>query len=76
MTPVLSAFDGGFGMRLSWDIFCSVIDTFGDSDVTWRLARQLVAGHDQPVSLWGMIWCAAGACTPRQTTEGRRLSGF
>ena len=25
-----------------WDIFCSVVDNFGDIGVTWRLARQLV----------------------------------
>lgn len=39
-------------MRFSWDIFCSVIDNFGDIGVTWRLARQLVAEHDQAVRLW------------------------
>ena len=30
-------------MRVTWDIFCSVVDNFGDIGVTWRLARQLVA---------------------------------
>jgi uncharacterized repeat protein (TIGR03837 family) len=39
-------------MRVSWDIFCSVIDNFGDIGVTWRLARQLVAEHNQAVRLW------------------------
>lgn len=39
-------------MRFNWDIFCSVIDNFGDIGVTWRLARQLVAEHDQHVRLW------------------------
>jgi uncharacterized repeat protein (TIGR03837 family) len=39
-------------MRVTWDIFCSVIDNFGDIGVTWRLARQLVAEHDQDVRLW------------------------
>ncbi|MDH5571566.1 MAG: elongation factor P maturation arginine rhamnosyltransferase EarP, partial [Gammaproteobacteria bacterium] len=39
-------------MRVTWDIFCSVIDYFGDIGVTWRLARQLVAEHDQEVRLW------------------------
>lgn len=39
-------------MRTSWDIFCSVIDNFGDIGVTWRLARQLVAEHGQQVRLW------------------------
>jgi len=39
-------------MRITWDIFCSVIDNFGDIGVSWRLARQLVAEHDQAVRLW------------------------
>jgi len=36
----------------SWDIFCSVVDNYGDIGVTWRLARQLVAEHGQQVRLW------------------------
>ena len=39
-------------MKASWDIFCSVVDNFGDVGVTWRLARQLVAEHDLAVRLW------------------------
>lgn len=39
-------------MKASWDIFCSVVDNFGDIGVTWRLARQLVAEHGQSVRLW------------------------
>jgi uncharacterized repeat protein (TIGR03837 family) len=39
-------------MRVSWDIFCSVVDNYGDIGVTWRLARQLVAEHDLDVRLW------------------------
>lgn len=36
----------------SWDIFCSVVDNYGDIGVTWRLARQLAGEHRQPVRLW------------------------
>lgn len=36
----------------TWDIFCRVIDNFGDIGVCWRLARQLVAEHNQRVRLW------------------------
>lgn len=36
----------------SWDIFCRVIDNFGDIGVCWRLARQLAAEHQQQVRLW------------------------
>ncbi len=34
------------------DIFCSVIDNFGDIGICWRLARQLVAEHQLDVTLW------------------------
>lgn len=37
---------------MKWDIFCSVVDNFGDIGVTWRLARQLVAEHACDVCLW------------------------
>lgn len=35
-----------------WDIFCAVIDNFGDIGVCWRLARQLAAEHGLAVRLW------------------------
>ena len=38
--------------KAAWDIFCVVVDNYGDIGVTWRLARQLVAEHDQHVRLW------------------------
>jgi uncharacterized repeat protein (TIGR03837 family) len=37
---------------VDWDIFCTVIDNFGDIGVTWRLARQLVRDAGQRVRLW------------------------
>ncbi len=39
----------------SWDIFCRVVDNFGDIGVSWRLARQLAtehAEHAAKVRLW------------------------
>ncbi|MGQ7859269.1 elongation factor P maturation arginine rhamnosyltransferase EarP [Pseudomonas sp. 32A] len=39
-------------MKARWDIFCSVVDNYGDIGVTWRLARQLVAEHGCAVRLW------------------------
>ena len=39
-------------LKTRWDIFCTVVDNFGDIGVTWRLARQLVAEHDLAVRLW------------------------
>ncbi|HQR61162.1 MAG TPA: elongation factor P maturation arginine rhamnosyltransferase EarP [Methylophilaceae bacterium] len=38
--------------EMRWDIFCRVIDNFGDIGVCWRLARQLVAEHGLQVRLW------------------------
>src|SRR5436190_18143119 len=35
-----------------FDIFCKVVDNFGDAGVSWRLARQLVREHDIAVTLW------------------------
>ncbi|MPY23728.1 elongation factor P maturation arginine rhamnosyltransferase EarP [Shewanella psychropiezotolerans] len=35
-----------------WDIFCAVIDNYGDIGVTWRLAKQLVHDFDIEVRLW------------------------
>ena len=37
---------------LECDIFCTVIDNFGDIGVCWRLARQLAHEHDARVRLW------------------------
>lgn len=39
-------------MRRQWDIFCAVIDNFGDIGVCWRLAKQLVHEHGHSVRLW------------------------
>ncbi|MDO8262285.1 MAG: elongation factor P maturation arginine rhamnosyltransferase EarP [Gallionella sp.] len=36
----------------SCDIFCNVIDNFGDIGVCWRLARQLANEHGLAVRLW------------------------
>ena len=37
---------------MTWDVFCSVIDNYGDIGVTWRLARQLAQEHGIPLRLW------------------------
>lgn len=51
---------------LRWDIFCRVIDNYGDIGVCWRLARQL-ATRGQTVRLWvddatALRWMAPTAC--------------
>jgi uncharacterized repeat protein (TIGR03837 family) len=35
-----------------WDIFCSVVDNFGDAGVAWRLARQLAGEYGVDVTLF------------------------
>ncbi|MFA7438111.1 elongation factor P maturation arginine rhamnosyltransferase EarP [Castellaniella sp.] len=37
--------------RIAFDLFCQVIDNYGDAGVCWRLARQL-AGRGHAVRLW------------------------
>lgn len=52
---------------LQWDIFCKVIDNFGDIGVGWRLAADLAA-RGQRVRLWAddasaLAWMAPAGCT-------------
>jgi len=52
--------------NLQWDIFCKVIDNFGDIGVCWRLAADLAA-RGQCVRLWvddsrALAWMAPGGC--------------
>lgn len=35
-----------------WDVFCPVVDNFGDIGVCWRLSRQLAAEYPMAVRLW------------------------
>ena len=35
-----------------WDIFCTVVDNYGDIGTCWRLARQLAGEHEANVRLW------------------------
>jgi uncharacterized repeat protein (TIGR03837 family) len=37
---------------ISCDVFCTVIDNYGDAGVCWRLAKQLAAEHGWRVRLW------------------------
>ena len=36
---------------MRWDVFCRVVDNYGDAGVCWRLARALVAEHGCDVTL-------------------------
>ncbi len=39
-------------MKRTWDIFCAVVDNYGDIGVCWRLSRQLAREFGQHVRLW------------------------
>ncbi len=56
---------------LKWDIFCRVIDNYGDIGVCWRLAQAL-AGRGQSVRLWAddlsaLAWMGPQGCALVQT---------
>ena len=38
--------------QLRCDIFCTVVDNYGDAGVCWRLSRQLALEHGWSVRLW------------------------
>lgn len=54
-----------------WDIFCKIVDNFGDIGVCWRLAKQLQAEHGLQVRLWVDDWAVAAHFIPalKNTTE-------
>lgn len=64
-------------MTQSWDIFCRVVDNYGDIGVCWRLARQLAAERGDAVRLWvdapqalARIWPAFDAGHDAQRCAG------
>ena len=48
----MSASDDNFHQPLVCDIFCTVVDNYGDIGVSWRLSKQLAHEHDVIVRLW------------------------
>lgn len=51
-------------LRFDWDIFCRVVDNFGDIGVSWRLARGLATDHGCRVRLWIDDWTAFSRLCP------------
>lgn len=37
---------------LTWDVFCRVVDNYGDAGICWRLVRELAGRHHARVRLW------------------------
>ena len=38
--------------RARWDVFCRVVDNYGDAGVAFRLSRGLAREHGKRVRLW------------------------
>lgn len=64
-------------MRPDWDIFCNVVDNYGDIGVAWRLARTLAREHHASVRLWvddlrvfSRLWPAVDMHAATQKCEG------
>jgi uncharacterized repeat protein (TIGR03837 family) len=64
-------------MRVTWDLFCNVVDNYGDIGVAWRLARGLVREHGMSVRLWvddlhafQHIWPAISTHADQQSCDG------
>jgi uncharacterized repeat protein (TIGR03837 family) len=64
-------------MRATWDLFCNVVDNYGDIGIAWRLARGLVREHGLAVRLWvddlhafQRIWPAIATEADQQICEG------
>ncbi|MDI3491099.1 MAG: hypothetical protein PWP11_2376 [Thauera sp.] len=63
----------------TWEIFCQVVDNFGDIGVCWRLARDLAAQTGSDARLWVDDWTvltricpAAGGLDP---VRGGKVAG-
>jgi len=60
-----------------WDIFCRVVDNYGDVGVSWRLARALAREHRKDVRLWLDDVAVLARLRPELDpgSEGQRLEG-
>ncbi len=61
----------------TWDLFCNVVDNYGDIGIAWRLARGLAREHGLAVRLWvddlrtfQRIWPAISPDADQQVCEG------
>jgi uncharacterized repeat protein (TIGR03837 family) len=59
-------------VKKRWDIFCKIVDNFGDIGVCWRLARQLQTEHGLQVRLWVDDLSAAQKIIPNLNIETKQ----
>ena len=50
-----------------WDIFCKIVDNYGDIGVCWRLAKQLQVEHGLQIRLWVDNFAVAQKIIPELT---------
>lgn len=56
--------DSASQARPKWEIFCQVVDNFGDIGVCWRLARDLAGREQGAVRLWVDDWAVLARICP------------
>ena len=61
--------------RPRWEIFCQVVDNFGDIGVCWRLATDLARRGGGAVRLWVVEWEALRRICPAATAVDERAGG-
>jgi len=61
--------------QAKWEVFCRVVDNYGDIGMCWRLSRALAAEHGVDVRLWVDDWKAFSRLCPRPVSDGARVAG-
>ena len=64
-----------FPDQIKWEIFCRVVDNYGDIGVCWRLSRALAAEHGVDIRLWVDDWKTFSKLCPQAIRDGARVSG-
>ncbi|MDR1462331.1 MAG: elongation factor P maturation arginine rhamnosyltransferase EarP [Azoarcus sp.] len=58
-----------------WEIFCRVVDNYGDAGVCWRLARTLAARYGVEARVWVDDWPTLARLCPEAVRDGSRTAG-
>ncbi len=61
--------------QTKWEVFCRVVDNYGDIGVCWRLTRALAAEYGVDVRLWVDDWKTFSRLCPQAIRDGARVSG-
>ena len=67
--------DSAPGPRPKWEIFCQVVDNFGDIGVCWRLARDLARRENVAVRLWVDDWAVLARICPAAAAMDPAVGG-